>query len=61
MHTDKLFLFHHMPKLNQYLHYRIVDVTSVKIVINALHPKLFYKKKNLHRALDDIRESIGEL
>lgn len=61
VHMDKLFLFHHMPRLNQYLHYRILDVSSIKIVVNALHPQLFFKKKNSHRALDDIRESIGEL
>ena len=61
MHMDKLFLMYHMPKLNEFLHYRILDVTSLKIVVNATHPQLFYKKKEGHRALDDIRESIGEL
>ncbi len=61
VHMDKLFLFHHMPRLNDYLHYRILDVTSVKTVVNALHPKLFFKKQNSHRAVDDIYESIGEL
>lgn len=61
VHMDKLFLFHHMPRLNQFLHYRILDVSSIKTVVNALHPQLFFKKKNSHRALDDIRESIGEL
>ena len=61
VHMDKLFLFHHMPRLNQFLHYRILDVSSVKIVVNAMHPHLFFKKKNSHRALEDIRESIGEL
>jgi len=54
-------MFHHMPRLNQFLHYRIVDVSSIKIVVNATQPGLFFKKKNSHRALDDIRESIGEL
>jgi len=61
VHMDKLFLFHHMPKLNEFLHYRILDVTSVKTVVNTKHPNLFYKKNNSHRALEDIRESIGEL
>lgn len=61
VHQDKLFLFHHMPQLNDYLHYRIMDVSSVKTVVNAVNPKLFYMKKNKHRAIDDIRESIGEL
>lgn len=36
-------------------------MTSLKIVVNATNPNLFYKKKEGHRALDDIRESIGEL
>ena len=52
---DKLFLFHHMPNLNNFLFYRILDVSSLKIVVNAVNPKLFFKKKNTHRALDDIR------
>lgn len=58
---DKLFLLHHMPKLNEFLHYRILDVSSLKAVVNTYQPQLFYKKKNLHRAVDDIWESIGEL
>ena len=61
VHMDKLFLFHHMPQLNEFLFYRILDVSSLKMVVNTLHPELFFKKKNSHRALDDIRESIGEL
>ena len=56
---DKLFLFHHMPRLNSYLHYRILDVTSIKLVVNSKNPQLFYKKKGAHRAIDDIKESIG--
>ena len=61
VHMDKLFMFHHMPKLNAFLFYRILDVSSIKIVVNATNPTLFYKKKLNHRALDDIKESIGEL
>lgn len=59
VHQDKFFLFHHMPKLNAFLHYRILDVTSVKLVVNAKNPTIFYKKVGKHRALDDIYESIG--
>ena len=55
---DKLFLFHHMRKLNEFLHYRILDVSSIKIVVNNKLPKLFYAKKGAHRAVDDIIESI---
>lgn len=61
VHMDKLFLFHHMRKLNDFLHYRILDVSSIKIVVNNKLPKLFYAKKGAHRALDDILESIEEL
>jgi oligoribonuclease (3'-5' exoribonuclease) len=43
-----------MQKLNEFLHYRILDVSSVKIVVNNKLPKLFYPKKGNHRALDDI-------
>ena len=50
-----------MPRLNEFLHYRILDVSSFKIVVNAVQPHLFYAKKNKHRAVDDIYESIGEL
>ena len=48
-------MFHHMPKLNAFLHYRILDVTSVKIVVNIINPQLFYKKRGSHRAIDDIK------
>jgi oligoribonuclease len=61
VHMDKLFLYHHMPQLNAFLFYRILDVSSLKMVVNTVKPALFFKKQNSHRALDDIRESIGEL
>lgn len=61
IHMDKLFLFHHMKRLNEFLHYRILDVSSIKIVVNNKLPKLFYSKKGSHRALDDIIESIEEM
>ena len=44
------------------MHYRILDVSSVNLVVRSVNPKLFYKKnKQTHRAVDDIRESINEL
>jgi oligoribonuclease len=55
VHVDKLFLLYQMPRLNAFVHYRILDVTSVKMVVNSTKPNLFYKKKQGHRALDDIR------
>jgi len=59
---DKVFLQQHMPALAAFFHYRIVDVSSIKLVINrwTKQYKLF-KKSDTHRALDDIKESIGEL
>ena len=52
-----------MPELEQFLHYRIVDVSSFKEVVKRWYPSgaLPAKKKEAHRALDDIRESIAEL
>lgn len=60
--NDRLFLSKEMPELEQFLHYRLVDVTSVKIVADHWFPELKgYKKKNTHLARDDILESIEEL
>lgn len=58
---DRRFIRRYMPRLDKYLHYRIVDVTSIKIVCNHWHPRVSFRKKENHRALDDIRESIAEL
>lgn len=55
---DKLFIDNHMPKLSQRLHYRMLDVTSWKIPFWVENIEM--KKKNVHRAVDDIRESINE-
>jgi oligoribonuclease len=49
-----------MPKLASVLHYRMLDVSSWKIVMKGKYGREFEKGKN-HRALDDIRESINEL
>ena len=51
-----------MPEIESYLHYRNIDVTSIKLVVDAWSPKIEpFKKQNTHRALDDIKESIAEL
>ncbi|CAD6189996.1 unnamed protein product [Caenorhabditis auriculariae] len=62
IHMDRLFLHIHMPRLNNYAHYRCIDVSSVKGIVQRWYPdsKEFEKKKS-HRALDDILESIDEL
>jgi oligoribonuclease len=64
VHQDRLFLAKYMPRLNGHLHYRNVDVSTVKELVRRWHPKAFDArphKKAAHRALDDIRESIDEL
>ena len=62
--TDRGFLARDMPTLEQHLHYRIVDVSSVKELARRWYPRAYFnspEKKGNHRALADIRESIAEL
>ncbi|ARZ69992.1 oligoribonuclease [Streptomyces albireticuli] len=62
--TDRGFLTRDMPALESYLHYRIVDVSSVKELARRWYPRAYFnspKKSGNHRALADIRESIAEL
>lgn len=64
VHQDRLFLAKYMPALTAHLHYRIVDVSTVKELVRRWYPEAFDarpRKKGKHRALDDIRESIEEL
>jgi oligoribonuclease len=64
IYVDRSFLSRYMPKLNQRCHYRVLDVSSFKIVIQGWYAdqkEADFKKKKTHRALDDIRESINEL
>jgi oligoribonuclease len=60
---DRRFLEKYMPELCNYFHYRQIDVSSIKELCRRWRPDLAKgkKKKNKHRALDDIRESIEEL
>lgn len=61
---DRSFLRFHMPKLHDFFNYRSIDVSSFKEVIKRWYcddPQSIYKKKDSHRALDDIIESIEEL
>lgn len=61
---DKLFIEKYMPRFNNALHYRVMDVSTVKELCRRWYPDLFAKmekKKNPHRALGDILESIEEL
>lgn len=58
---DKLFLIKYMPKLINYLHYRVIDVSTVKELVKGWYSALEFKKNKAHRALLDIEESINEL
>ena len=60
---DRRFLARHMPSVEYYLHYRLIDVSTLKELARRWRPDLYeeVKKQSQHRALDDIRESINEL
>jgi oligoribonuclease len=58
---DKLFLIKYMPKLIDYLHYRVIDVSTVKELVKNWYGVGEFKKTKTHRALSDIEESINEL
>lgn len=62
--TDRGFLARDMPQLEQHLHYRIIDVSSIKELSRRWYPRAYFaapEKSGGHRALADIRESIAEL
>ena len=63
VHHDRRFLIKYMPKVHDFLHYRHVDVSTIKDLVARWYPndKAFLKKKDSHRALADILESIEEL
>lgn len=60
--TDRNFLDKYMPELADYLHYRMIDVSTIKELARRWYPDTpRFPKKGAHLALDDIIESIGEL
>ncbi|XP_034112854.1 probable oligoribonuclease [Drosophila albomicans] len=64
VYMDRLFLRKYFPNVDEYLHYRIIDVSTIKELGNRWAPdvvKAAPKKKLVHRSLDDIKESIEEL
>lgn len=60
---DKRFLVRYMPKLDEFLHYRTVDVSSIKVLVAEWYGGKYKppQKQETHRALSDIEESIAEL
>lgn len=60
---DRAFLERYMPSVIAFLHYRMIDVSTIKELVRRWYPAPFHapKKKEVHRALDDIRESVEEL
>ncbi|MBI1352117.1 MAG: oligoribonuclease [Actinomycetales bacterium] len=64
VYVDRGFLAVHMPALDSHLHYRLVDVSSIKELVRRWYPRVYFatpEKNGNHRALGDIRESIAEL
>ena len=62
--VDRSFIARDMPRLNEYLHYRTVDVSSIKELARRWYPKAYFNapaKTGNHRALGDIQDSIAEL
>lgn len=62
--TDRRFLARHLSEIDNFLHYRSIDVSTVKELMRRWHPQAFAsapKKAKGHRALDDIKESLEEL
>jgi oligoribonuclease len=62
--TDRAFLARDLPRLDEYLHYRMIDVSSIKELARRWYPRVYFAspaKVGGHRALADIKESITEL
>jgi len=62
--TDRSFIARDMPKLDSFLHYRMIDVSSIKELCRRWYPRIYFgqpPKGLAHRALADIHESIREL
>ena len=62
--VDRSFIARDMPRLNEFLHYRTVDVSSIKELARRWHPRVYFNspvKSGNHRALGDIKDSISEL
>jgi oligoribonuclease len=63
VHQDRRFFYKYMPSFESYLHYRQVDVSSLKVLVQNWGPKkaVFEKQNQSHTALEDIKDSLAEL
>ena len=64
VYVDRIFIARDMPKLAEHLHYRTIDVSSIKELTRRWYPKVYFNapaKTGNHRALGDIQDSIAEL
>jgi oligoribonuclease len=64
VYMDRMFISRDLPKLNSFLHYRTIDVSTIKELARRWYPKTYFAapaKEGNHRALGDIRDSIDEL
>lgn len=64
IYMDRMFVREYFPRVDQHLHYRIIDVSSVKELCKRWNSKIFSKapqKRLIHRGLDDIKDSLEEL
>jgi oligoribonuclease len=62
VHLDRAFLVRHMPRVADFLHYRNIDVSTIKELVRRWYPDVpIPEKREAHRALSDIRESLAEL
>lgn len=64
IYMDRMFIREYMPKIDQHLHYRIIDVSSIKELCKRWNSSIFSNvphKQLVHRGIDDIKESLIEL
>ncbi|OGT48037.1 MAG: oligoribonuclease [Gammaproteobacteria bacterium RIFCSPHIGHO2_12_FULL_41_20] len=63
IYQDRRFLYRYMPQLEKFFHYRLLDVSTLKVLAQRWAPQVStgFKKDSRHRALDDIYDSIAEL
>lgn len=64
VYVDRGFLARYMPSIDAHLHYRLIDVSTIKELVRRWYPRVYFampEKNGNHRALGDIRESIAEL